>query len=65
MRADKLPGKTDGLKIAEGDPQLSHRGSSSADLDRGIVSEDDGDGDQNERAASGIIATAANAGTLH
>jgi len=58
----RSPAHCNELKPAEEDPQLSHRGSSSADLDRGIVSDDDDD-DENEGATAGIIAgSALNAG---
>ncbi|TVY36218.1 Methionine aminopeptidase 2-2 [Lachnellula cervina] len=49
---------SNGLKPANPDPKISQRGSSSADLDRGIVSDDDDD-DANQDA--GMIPSVSNA----
>lgn len=57
-----LAANSNALKPTNGDPKLTQRDSSSADLDRGIVSDDDEDDDENEGVAPALTPSAPDAG---
>ena len=58
--------KSNGLKPANAAPKVAQGGSSSADLDRGIVSDDDDDDNHDNEAAAPGMKTSTDAGTsLH
>lgn len=56
--ANHLVENSNALKPANGDPDVSQKGSSSTDLDRGVISKDDDDDDDDDeqKAVAGIIA---------
>ena len=56
-----IASNSDGLKPANSSPKISQRGSSSADLDRGVVSDDDDDDDAALEKA-GMNASTSNVG---
>jgi len=53
--ANHLAANSSAFKPANGDPDISQKGSSSTDLDRGVISKDDDDDEDEQKAVSGII----------